>query len=65
MAYLAETQCDVRSPTEKQACLNEIATLQRPAPNAGPESGTPCEWKPTAGVRHNISDDTNLNTLGG
>eukprot|EP00966_Prymnesium_polylepis_P201807 4675888-Prymnesium_polylepis.1 len=65
MQYLADTQCDLKTQSEKSECLHEIETYQRPSPNAGPESSNPCEWKPTNALRRNISDDTNLNTLGG
>ena len=65
MQYLADTQCFDRTPNEKGQCLSDIANAVKPHPNAGPEAGEPCRWKPTGGVRPNATGNTDLNTLGG
>jgi hypothetical protein len=66
MTYLANTQCDTPTAAERAACLDDVRTLKRPHPIAGPEAGNVCGYKATGGVRHAAGvNETNLNTLGG
>jgi hypothetical protein len=60
MQYLADTQCDQRTDDEKAKCLHEIETHVRPHPNAGANHARSSR----RALCDNISDDTNLNTLG-